>query len=64
MRVLEEFMRVWKSIAMDWIMKLLLLRESIINMVYNLILVIINKFIKYVYFLLYIKKSEIKEFVY
>ena len=33
-------------------------------MVYNLILVIINKFIKYTYFLLYIKKFRIKKLAY
>ena len=55
MKVLKEFMRVWGFITMDWIVKLLLLKESIINTIYNLILIIINKFIKYIYFIPYIK---------
>ena len=49
---------------MDWIMKLPLLREFMMNTVYDLILVIIDKFIKYIYFLLYIKESGVKELAY
>ena len=64
MKILEESMRVWGSIAMDWIIKLPLSKESIINTTYNSILVITNKLIKYVYFLLYIKESGTEELVY
>ena len=45
-------------------MKLLLLKKFIINTIYNLILIVTNKFIKYIYFLLYIKKSGIEELAY
>ena len=45
-------------------MKLLLLKEPMMNIIYNLILIIIDRLIKYVYFLLYIKKSEAEEFTY
>ena len=45
-------------------MKLLLLKEFIINIIYNLILIIIDKFIKYVYFLLYIEELGVEELVY
>ena len=64
MRVSEKFMRVWGFIIINWIIKLSLLRESIINIIYDLILVIINRLIKYIYFLLYIKESKIEEFTY
>ena len=64
MRILEEPMKVWGSIVINQIVKLLPSKESIINIVYNLILVIIDRFIKYVYFLLYIKESGIEEFAY
>ena len=49
---------------MDWIIKLLLLKEFIINIVYDLVLVIIDRFIKYIYFLLYIKELGAENFIY
>ena len=58
MKILKEF------ITINWIMKLLLLKEFIINIIYNLILIIIDRFIKYIYFLLYIKESGIEELIY
>ena len=64
MKILKEFTKVQKSIAMDWIIKLLLLREFIINIVYNSILIIIDKFIKYIYFLLYIEELGIENLAY
>ena len=63
-KVLEKFIKVWGSIVINWIIKLPLLKKFIINMIYNLILVVINRFIKYAYFLSYIEKSGIEEFVY
>ena len=45
-------------------MKLPLLKKFMINIVYNLILIIMDKFIKYAYFILYIKESGMEELVY
>ena len=64
MRISEESIRAWGSIVIDWIMKLLSLRKSIINIIYNSILIITNRFIKYVYFLPYIKEFGAEEFAY
>ena len=64
MRVPEKPTRAWKSITINWIVKLPPSRESIINIIYNLILVIIDRFIKYIYFLPYIKESGAEELTY
>lgn len=46
-------MGTWKLIALDFIVKLLKSKKLITKIVYNLILVITNKFTKYRYFILY-----------
>ncbi|OCK72762.1 hypothetical protein K432DRAFT_315083, partial [Lepidopterella palustris CBS 459.81] len=51
-------------IIIDFITKLLKLKELIIKVVYNFILVIINKLISYTYFLLYKKVINAKVFLY
>ena len=43
----------WKSIALDFIVKLLLSKDLIIGIEYDLILVIIERLTKYGYFILY-----------
>ena len=44
--------RTWKLIALNFIIKLPLLINLIIKIKYNIIIIIINKFIKYIYFIL------------
>lgn len=46
-------------VAMDFIVKLLLLEELIIEAVYDSILVITDKLTKYAYFLPYIESSTV-----
>ncbi|OCK72751.1 hypothetical protein K432DRAFT_315205, partial [Lepidopterella palustris CBS 459.81] len=48
----------------DFITKLLRFKELIISIIYNSILVIINKLISYTYFLLYRKVINIEDFLY
>ncbi|KAH8884330.1 hypothetical protein GQ53DRAFT_662105, partial [Thozetella sp. PMI_491] len=48
----------------DFIIKLLLLKEPLIKVFFNNILVIINRLIKYNYFILYKKASNTKELAY
>ena len=49
---------------MDWIVKLLLSRKPITEVIYNLIFVIIDLLTKYAYFIPYIKKSGAEELIY
>ncbi|OCK74057.1 hypothetical protein K432DRAFT_259860, partial [Lepidopterella palustris CBS 459.81] len=51
-------------VIINFITKLLKLKELIIRIVYNTILVIVNKFISYTYFLLYKKVINIVKFLY
>lgn len=55
---------MWKSIALNFIVKLLKLKERIIKTVYHFILIIINRLIKYKYFLLYKKASFAENLTY
>jgi len=54
----------WKNIILDFIVKLLLLKEVLIKVVYDSILIIINRLIKYAYFISYKKSLTIEELVY
>ena len=51
-KLFNTLIRVWKSIALNFITKLLFLIDLIIGIKYNAILIIMNRFIKYIYFLL------------
>ncbi|OCK72635.1 hypothetical protein K432DRAFT_316220, partial [Lepidopterella palustris CBS 459.81] len=51
-------------IIIDFITKLLKFKKPIIGVVYNSILVIIDKLISYAYFLLYKKVIDIEVFIY
>ncbi|PTB47290.1 hypothetical protein M431DRAFT_102642, partial [Trichoderma harzianum CBS 226.95] len=52
------------SILFNYIIKLLLLKKLIINIVYNSIFIIINKLIKQSIFILYKEKSTVEELGY
>jgi hypothetical protein len=51
-------------IILDFVIKLLLLRDLIIIIEYDFILVITDKLIKYIYIILYLKASIIKDLAY
>jgi hypothetical protein len=54
----------WISIVLDFVIKLLLSRDPIIGVEYNSILVIMDKLIKYTYFIFYLKASIVEDLVY
>jgi hypothetical protein len=54
----------WKSIALNFIVKLLLSKEALTGVTYNLILIIINRLTKYAYFISYKEGLIIKELTY
>jgi len=54
----------WKLIALDFIVKLPLLKDPLIGVEYDLILVIIERLTKYRYFILYLEVSDAKALAY
>ncbi len=54
----------WKSIALNFIIKLSKSKEKVMKIMYNFILIIINKLIKYKYFLSYKKVTFTKDLTY
>ena len=52
-KLLDTFARAWKLIILNFIIELFLLTDLTISIKYNVILIITNKFIKYIYFLLW-----------
>ena len=56
--------RVQKLIAIDFIVKLLLFKELITNVIYNFIQVNIDRYTKYSRFILYKEESNTIDFVY
>jgi hypothetical protein len=55
---------VWKSIAWNFIVKLLLLKETIIGVVYDSILVVTDRLIKYAHFILYKEGLTAEDLIY
>jgi hypothetical protein len=64
MRLLKVLTGAWKSIILDFIIKLLLSKEALTGVTYNLILVITNRLIKYAYFIPYKENLTVEELVY
>jgi hypothetical protein len=54
----------WTSIALDFVIKLLLSRDPITRIEYDFILVIMDRLIKYIYIILYLKASIAKDLAY
>ncbi len=61
LKILEE---AWKFIILNFIIKLFLFKDSIINVSYNSILIITNRLIKYAYFINYLKAFNAEDLVY
>jgi hypothetical protein len=64
MRSLKALTGAWKSIALDFIVKLLLLKEILIGVTYDSILIITDRLIKYAYFVSYKKDLTAEELAY
>ena len=56
--------RAWKSIALNFIIKLSKFKKRVIKTIYDFILIIVNRLIKYNYFLSYKKTSIAKDLIY
>ena len=54
----------WKSIAFDFIIKLLLFKKLFIEIEYDSILIITCRFTKYEYFIPYLKASTAEDLIY
>ena len=54
----------WKSIALDFIVKLPLSKDPLIGVEYDFILVIMERLTKYEYFILYLEVSNTKALAY
>ena len=61
---LQTLERPWQSISWDLIVKLLLFREPVIDIQYNSILIIIDRYSKYNYFVPYKESHTVKELTY
>ena len=56
--------RAWKSIALNFIIKLLKFKKRVTETIYDSILIIVDRLIKYNYFLSYKKASTAEDLVY
>jgi hypothetical protein len=54
----------WTLIELDFIVKLLLSRDLIIGIKYDFILVIMDRLTKYIYMILYLEASIVKDLAY
>ncbi len=59
----KQSKKAQKFIALNFIIKLLLSKNPIIKVDYNSILIIINKLIKYIYFINYIKALNAEDLI-
>ena len=64
MQLLKILERVWKFIMLNFIIKLFLFKDLIINISYNNILIIINRLTKYAYFINYLKVFNAEDLIY
>ena len=60
----EIFRRAWRSITINWIIKLPPFREPITEVIYNSILIVIDLLMKYTYFISYIEELGVEELAY
>jgi hypothetical protein len=64
MRSLKILTGAWKSIVLDFIVKLPPLKEIFTGNIYNSILVVTDRLIKYAYFISYKEDLTVEELVY
>jgi hypothetical protein len=64
LKSLKALKDAWKCVALDFIIKLPLSVKLIIKVVFDLILVIINRFTKYGYFILYKESLLVEKLAY
>jgi hypothetical protein len=64
MQSLKTSKRAWQFIAMNFIIKLPLLKDSMIKVKYDSILIIMNRLTKYIHILLYIEASNAIDLAY
>jgi hypothetical protein len=64
MQILDILKTPWTSIVLDFVVKLLLLRDPITGIKYNSILVVTDRLIKYTYIILYLEASIVEDLVY
>jgi hypothetical protein len=55
---------VWQDVALDFVTKLLLFRELMTGVIYDFIMVVINRLTKYVYFIFYFESSSTEDLAY
>jgi hypothetical protein len=55
---------IWQDVALDFVTKLLLSKELIIKVIYDSIMVIIDRFTKYAYFIPYLESSLAEDLAY
>ena len=58
MKLLITLLRLWKSIALDFVIELLLLKDLAIGIVYDLICIITDRFTKYAYMILVLRIQD------
>jgi hypothetical protein len=64
MRLFRTLTGAWKSIALDFIVKLPLSKEVLTGVIYDSILVVTDRLIKYAYFISYKEGSTVEELIY
>jgi hypothetical protein len=64
MRLFKVLTGAWKSITLNFIVKLLLLKEALIEVIYNLILIVTDRLTKYAYFIPYKEDLTAEELIY
>jgi hypothetical protein len=55
---------IWQDVALDFVTKLSLFKELMTGVIYNSIMVVINRFTKYAYFISYLESSLAEDLAY
>jgi hypothetical protein len=64
MRSPRVLISAWKNIVLDFVVKLLSSKKALIGVIYNSILVVINRLTKYAHFIFYKKGLTTEELIY
>ena len=57
-------MRSWESVSLNFIVKLLELKDPVIRIIYNLILIVVDRLIKWELFILNLEASSAEDLTY